>query len=113
MNYQMYFGKITPPLGASGRNTVQTIFWNGSNNVEVVNPTLRMQIEQTDNNITRVEINLLEKVRERAAIKTMAYKRKAAKYFDHRVKSRSFQPHDLVLKSSAAAGHPPSKLKPN
>ncbi|KAL2526503.1 Uncharacterized protein Adt_11557 [Abeliophyllum distichum] len=81
--------------------------------VLVVNPTLRMKVEQTSDDSTRVEIDLLEEVREKVTIKILSYKCKAAKYFDRWVKSRTFQPGDLVLRNCVAAGHPLSMLEPN
>jgi hypothetical protein len=81
--------------------------------VEVLNESGRMKANQLDVSTTNAELDLLDGVRERSAMRMMAYKRRAAKYFNRRVKPRVFQPGDLVLRESAAAGHPPTKLGPN
>lgn len=81
--------------------------------VEVLNESGRMKANQLDVSTTNAELDLLDGVRERSAMRMMAYKRRAAKYFNRRVKPRAFQPGDLVLRESAAAGHPPTKLGPN
>ncbi|XP_022899188.1 uncharacterized protein LOC111412483 [Olea europaea var. sylvestris] len=74
--------------------------------VEILSETGRMKVRQPDDTTTRGELDLLEEAREKAAIKMIAYKWGAAEYFNRRVKSRIFQPGDLVLKDATAAGHP-------
>ncbi|XP_022846206.1 uncharacterized protein LOC111368947 [Olea europaea var. sylvestris] len=81
--------------------------------VEILSETGRMKVKQHDEAATRGELDLLEGIRDKAAIRMMAYKRRAAEYFNRKVKPRVFQPGDLVLRDAAAAGHPPPKLGPN
>ncbi|XP_022851454.1 uncharacterized protein LOC111373186 [Olea europaea var. sylvestris] len=81
--------------------------------VEILSETGRMKVKQPDDAATRGELDLLEGVRDKAAIRMMAYKRREAEYFNRRVKPRVFQPGDLVLRDAAAAGDPPPKLGPN
>lgn len=45
-------------------------------------------------------------------MRMVAYKRKAAKYFN-RKETKDFQLGDLVLREIAAVGHPLSKFRPN
>lgn len=81
--------------------------------VEVLNETSRMKVDQFDVSTTSAELALLDGVREKTAMRMTAYKRRAAGYFNRKVKPRVFQSGDLVLRGAAAAGHPPSKLGPN
>ncbi|XP_022849947.1 uncharacterized protein LOC111372035 [Olea europaea var. sylvestris] len=81
--------------------------------VEILSETGRMKVKQPDDAATRGELDLLEGVRDKVAIRMMAYKRRAAEYFNRKVKPRVFLPGDLVLRDAAAAGHPPPKLGPN
>lgn len=81
--------------------------------VEIMNETGRIKVKQLDVASTKAELDLLEEVREKAAIRMAACKRRAAEYFNRRVKPRVFQPGDLVLRDAAAAEYPPPKLGPN
>ncbi|GFY91038.1 hypothetical protein Acr_07g0012340 [Actinidia rufa] len=46
----------------------------------------------------RINLDLLTKRKERAGVCQAGYKGQIAKYFNRRVKHRSFQPDDLVLR---------------
>ncbi|KAL2462231.1 Gypsy retrotransposon integrase-like protein 1 [Abeliophyllum distichum] len=81
--------------------------------VEILSRTGKLNVEQLDPVATCSELDLLEGVRERSAIKMTACKQKTTEYFNRRVKSMMFQPGDLVFRSAAAAGRPPSKLRLN
>ncbi|XP_022869299.1 uncharacterized protein LOC111388744 [Olea europaea var. sylvestris] len=81
--------------------------------VKILSETGRMNVKQPNDTATKGELDLLEEVREKVAIKMMAYKQRAAGYFNRRVKPRIFQPGDLVLRDAAAVGHPLAKLGPN
>lgn len=59
---------------------------------EILSEIGRMKVRQPDDTSTRGEVDLLEEVREKAAIKMMAYKWRVAEYFNRRVKPRIFQP---------------------
>ena len=54
--------------------------------------------EETNEAELRLNLDLLTKKRERVEIYQAAYKRQVAKYFNRRVKHRSFQPNNLVLR---------------
>ena len=53
-----------------------------------------------ENNDTELRLNLdlLDEKRERAEVHQVAYKHQIAKYYNQRVKHRSFMPSDLVLR---------------
>ncbi|XP_022891770.1 uncharacterized protein LOC111406613 [Olea europaea var. sylvestris] len=81
--------------------------------VEILSETGRMKVKQPDDTGTRGELDLLEEVREKAAIKMMVYKRRVVGYFNWRVNPRIFQSGDLILRDAAATGHSSTKLEPN
>src|SRR5262249_36002844 len=58
----------------------------------------------------RLDIDLLPERRDIAALKMPAHHRRASNYFNKRVKPKTFQVRDLVLRNAAAAGHYPNKL---
>ncbi|KAL2505658.1 Ribonuclease H [Abeliophyllum distichum] len=69
--------------------------------------------QQIDPTATRVELDLLEEVRDKTAVRTVAYKRKVVEYFNRQVKPRFFHTGDLVLRNATEAGHPHTKLGAN
>lgn len=60
----------------------------------------------------RINLDLIKKVRNEAAVRDEAYKRKATKYYNKRVKNRQFHARDLVLRQIEVVGHIPRKLDP-
>lgn len=74
--------------------------------VKVLSEISRIKIKQLDVAATERELDLLEEIREKVAIKMMAYKRRATEYFNQRVRPRVFQPGDLVLRDTTTARHP-------
>ncbi|XP_022880632.1 uncharacterized protein LOC111397900 [Olea europaea var. sylvestris] len=70
----------------------------------------RLVLETSEH--TTEHLDLLEEVREQAAIKVASYQTKTAKHFNSKVKARRFRAGDLVLRRADTAGHPPGKLGP-
>ena len=70
--------------------------------------------EQHNPQDLRVNLDLLEEKREEARIRMSAYKQKVARYYNSRVKSKTFRVGDLVLRR-AAVTQPQNqgKLAPN
>ena len=56
---------------------------------------------------------MIEEKRDEAVTRVLAYRQRAARYFNKRVKPRGFAVGDLVLRNATAAGHTPGKLDPN
>ena len=73
--------------------------------VEVGLKSLRVEFANTEHNeeILRMNLDLLEEKREQVLRCVKDYHRKTAKYYDHRVRPRSFKPDDLVLKKLVRA----------
>ena len=63
-------------------------------------PTFRTSNFDKENNKTELRLNfdLFDERREKAEIRQAAYKHWATKYYNQRVKHRSFLPGDLVLR---------------
>ena len=85
--------------------------------VEVRLKSPRIEFTNTEHNeeILRMNLDLLEERRERALKRVEDYHKKIAKYYDRRVRPRSFRPSDLVLKKLLPARKDPThgKLGPN
>ena len=77
----------------------------------------RVEFTNTEHNeeILRLNLDLLEEKREQAVKRAKDYHRKTTKYYDQRVRQRSFKPGDLVLKKLLPARKDPThgKLRPN
>ncbi|XP_022895473.1 uncharacterized protein K02A2.6-like [Olea europaea var. sylvestris] len=73
--------------------------------VEIRLPSHRRLVPETSEH-TIEHLDLLEEVREQAAIKVASYQTKTAKHFNSKVKARRFRAGDLVLRRAEAAGHP-------
>ena len=77
----------------------------------------RVEFENTKHNeeILRLNLDLLEEKREQALKRADDYHKKTAKYYDRRVRLRSFRLDDLVLKKLLPARKDPThgKLGPN
>ena len=80
--------------------------------VEIGEPSLRVEHYDEATNNTRLQTNLdlLDEAREIAFVRAEAYRRKVAQYHNGRVRTRSFQKNDLVLRKIQSPGH---KLGPN
>ncbi|KAL0420948.1 UNVERIFIED_CONTAM: hypothetical protein Slati_3117700 [Sesamum latifolium] len=72
--------------------------------VKIGEETLRVQqYESTNNNIERrIDLDLLEKLRNNANARTKAYKTMMAKAYNLKVRRRGFQVGDLVLRRAEA-----------
>ncbi|XP_022845323.1 uncharacterized protein LOC111368325 [Olea europaea var. sylvestris] len=80
--------------------------------IEVRWPSKR-RLEPDDAERTTEHLDVLEKVRDQAALRMASYQDKIAKYFNKKVRTWRFRAGDLVLRRTEAAGHAPSKeLKP-
>ena len=62
-----------------------------------------------------MNLDLLKEKREQVLKRAEDYRRKTAKYYDRRVRPRSFKPGDLVLKKLLPVRKDPThgKLRPN
>ena len=85
--------------------------------VEVGLKSPRVEFAYTEHNeeILCLNLDLLEEKREQALKRDKDYHRKTAKYYDRRVRPRSFRPSDLVLKKLLPLRKDPThgKLGPN
>ena len=84
--------------------------------VEVLlkSPRIELNIEHNEE-VLHLNLDLLEEKREQVLKCMEDYHRKTAKYYDQRVKPRSYKPDDLVLKKLLPARKDPAhgKLGPN
>ena len=71
--------------------------------------------EEKNEDLFRLNLDLLNKAREKAAQRVELYQRQMARYYNSRVKLRSFEIGDLVLRRVTQANKDPSqgKLGPN
>ena len=85
--------------------------------VEVGVRSPRIEFASTERNeeALRLNLDLLEEKREQALKSAKDYHRKTARYYDRRVKPRSYKPGDLVIKKLMPARKDPThgKLGPN
>ena len=85
--------------------------------VEVGLKSLRIEFASTEHNeeVLRLNQDLLKEKREHVLKRIEDYHRKIARYYDQRVKPRSYKPGDLVLKKLLLARKDPThgKLGPN
>ena len=85
--------------------------------VEVGVRSPRIEFASTERNeeTLRLNLDLLEEKREQVLKRADDYHRKTARYYDRRVKPRSYKPSDLVLKKLLPARKDPThgKLGPN
>ena len=79
--------------------------------------TPRIELASVEHNGEALRLNLdpLDEKREQVLKRTKDYKRKTARYYDQKVKPRSYKPGDLVLKNLVLARKNPAhgKLGPN
>ncbi|XP_022880951.1 uncharacterized protein LOC111398255 [Olea europaea var. sylvestris] len=102
-----------PQSNGQAEVTNRTILWDLKTMLEKEKGLWANELPNPDVTAIRAELDLLKRARKRAAIRMLAYKRRAAEYFNRRVRSRVFQPGDLVLRDAAAVKHLPPKLGPN
>ena len=85
--------------------------------VEVGLKSLRIELENVEHNdeALRLNLDLLDEKREQVLRRTEDYQRKKARYYNQKVKPRSYMPGDLVLKKLLLARKNPEhgKLGPN
>ena len=85
--------------------------------VEIGLKSPRIELASVEHNEKALRLNLeiLDKKRELVLKRTKDYQRKTARYYDRKVKFRSYKPSDLVLKKLLPARKDPThgKLGPN
>jgi hypothetical protein len=81
--------------------------------VEIGSPSFRIQHYNPGFNSEglNLHLDLLEEKREEARVKTSAYKAKAARYYNKKVKPRSFNTGDWVLRRITSAAKDPTEGK--
>ena len=57
----------------------------------------------------RLNLDLLDEKRDQVLKRTEDYQRKMVRYYDQKVKPRSYKPNDLVLKKLLPAGKDPTR----
>ena len=83
--------------------------------VGIKSPRVELASEQHNDEALRLNLELLDEKREQVQQRTEEYQRKIARYYNQRVKPRSYAPGDLVLKKLLLARRNPThgKLGPN
>ena len=85
--------------------------------VEIGLKSPRIELASVEHNeeALRLNLDLLDEKREQVLKRTKYYQRKTARYYDQKVKPRSYKPGDLVLKKLLPARKNPThgKLGPN
>ena len=83
------------------------------NPVEVGLKSLRIELANIEHNeeVLRLNLDLLEEKREQVLEHMEDYHRKTARYYDQRVKPRSYKPGDLILKKLLPARKDPAHGK--
>jgi hypothetical protein len=81
--------------------------------VEIGSPSFRIQHYNPGFNSEglKLHLDLLEEKREEVKVRTSAYKAKAARYYNKKVKPRSFNTGDWVLQRITSATKDPTKGK--
>ena len=81
--------------------------------VKIGMPSFRTSNFDKKNNKIELKLNidLLDEKRERAEIRQETYKHQVAKYYNQRVKNRSFLPGDLVLRKVTLSTKEPNARK--
>ncbi|XP_022891605.1 uncharacterized protein LOC111406403 [Olea europaea var. sylvestris] len=121
---------LVEPLATISEPKLRTFFWRTSHRtatgetpfmlafgieatipIEIRLPSQR-RLEPDDEGRTTEHLDLLEKVRDRAALKMTSYQDKTTKYFNKKVRARRFRAGDLVLRGTQATGPAPGKLGP-
>ena len=78
-------------------------------------PRIELASVEHNDEALRLNLDLLEEKREQVQMRAEEYQRKTVKYYNQRVKPRSYMPGDLVLKKLLPARKKPAhgKLGPN
>ena len=78
-------------------------------------PRIKLASVEHNEKALRLNLDLLDEKRDQVLKRTEDYQRKTARYYDQRVKPRSYKPGDLVLKKLLHARKNPThgKLRPN
>ena len=81
--------------------------------MEIGMPSFRTANFNEENNEAELRLNLdlIEEKREQVEIRQVAYKHQVAKYYNQRVKHRSFLPGDLVLRKVTLSTKEPNARK--
>ena len=92
----------------------------GTESVDLVevglkSPRIELVITEHNEEVLRLNLDLLEEKREQVLKRMEDYHKKTARYYDQRVKPRSYKPGDLVLKKLLPVRKDPAhgKLGPN
>ena len=83
--------------------------------VGLKSPRIEFTSIEHNEEVLRLNLDLLEEKREQVLKRIEDYHRKTTRYYDQRVKPRSYKPGDLVLKKLLTARKDPThgKLEPN
>ena len=65
--------------------------------VEIKSPRIELASEEHNDEALRLNLELLNEMREQVQRHTKEYHRKTARYYNKKVKPRSYMPGDLVL----------------
>ena len=83
---------------------------------EIVMPTIRSDVPEQENaELVLKDLDMVDELRESAAIYIESYQRRLANSYNKRVKPRMFQPRDLVLRKifENTADPAAEKFQPN
>ena len=102
-------GRHTPFALAFGTEAVVPV------EVGLKSPKIEFASAEHNEEVLRLNLDLLEEKREQVLKRVENYHRKIARYYDRRVRPRSYKPGDLVLKKLLLARKDPThgKLGPN
>ena len=83
--------------------------------VGLKSPRIELASVEQNEEALRLNLDLLDEKLEHVLQRTEDYQRKAIRYYDQKVKTRSYKPGDLVLKNLLSARKNPThgKLGPN
>ena len=82
--------------------------------IDLLSNRVKKFYETTNSGQLKIDLDLLNEVREQAHIKMTIYKQRIAKYYNVYVKSKSFQKDDLVLRrAKVSKPTEQDKLAPN
>ena len=83
--------------------------------VGLKSPRIKLAVEEHNDEALRLNLDLLDERQDQVLRRTEDYQRKTARYYNQKVKPRSYKPGDLVLKKLLPARKNPAhrKLGPN
>ena len=84
--------------------------------IELKSPRIELaSVEHSEEEALRLNLDLLDEKRDQNLKRTEDYQRKTTRYYDQKVKPRSYKPGDLVLKKFLPTRNDPThgKLGPN